>query len=92
VQARVVELVEQARVTLEAIRSIAPASVPDPWIDPATLARSVALGILDAPQLRNNAYARGEIITRIDERGACVVVDATGKLVAEQERLKKYLS
>jgi hypothetical protein len=92
VQARKAELVEQARFTLEAIRSIAPASVPDPWIDPATLARSVSLGIMDAPQLGSNDYARGEILTRVDERGACVVVDDGGKLVSEQERLKKYLS
>jgi hypothetical protein len=92
VMTRKAELVEQARITLEAIKSIAPASVPDPWIDPATLARSVALGIMDAPQLRSNDYARGEIITRIDGRGACVVVDAAGKIVSEQERLEQYLA
>jgi hypothetical protein len=90
--ARKTELVEQARVTLEAIKALAPASVPDPWADPATLARSVALGIMDAPQLGNNEYARGEIITRIDERGACIVIDATANPVSEQERLKQYLS
>lgn len=92
VVARKDELVEQARVTLEAIKSIAPASVSDPWIDPATLAKSASLGIMDAPQLGNNEYARGEIITRIDERGACVVVDETGKTILERERLAKYLS
>jgi len=92
VQARKDELVEQARVTLEAIKSIASASVSDPWTDPATLARSVSLGILDAPQLRNNAYARGEIITRIDERGACIAVDDAGELISERERLREFLS
>jgi hypothetical protein len=84
--------VEQAQVTLEAIKAIAPASVFDPWTDPATLAKSLSLGIMDAPQLRNNEYARGEIVTRIDERGACVTVDpVTGKIVSEQERLETYL-
>lgn len=92
VMARKTELVEQARVTLEAIKAIAPASVSDPWTDPATLAKSVSLGIVDAPQLGNNAYARGEIITRVDERGACVVVDADGKVVSERERLQEFLS
>jgi len=92
VMARKTELVEQARVTLEAIKAIAPASVSDPWTDPATLAKSVSLGIMDAPQLGNNAYARGEIITRIDERGACVVVDAGGKVISERERLWEFLS
>ena len=92
VMARVAELVEQAQVMLEAIKSIAPDSVSDPWTDPATLARSVSLGIMDAPQLRNNEYALGTIVTRIDERGACVVVDDAGKLISERERLEKYLS
>lgn len=91
VMARVDELVEQAQVTLEAIKSIAPASVSDPWTDPATLAKSVSLGIMDAPQLGSNKYALGEIITRIDERGACVVVDEAGKLILEKERLEKFL-
>jgi len=89
--ARVAELVEQAQVTLETIKSIASASVSDPWIDPATLAMSVSLGIMDAPQLKNNIFARGEIVTRIDERGACVVVDNTEKIILEEERLKEYL-
>jgi len=92
VMARVGELVEQTQVTLEAIRSIAPASVSDPWTDPVTLAKSVSLGIMDAPQLGNNDYARGEIITRIDERGACVVVNEDGKIMLERERLAEYLS
>jgi hypothetical protein len=92
VMARVDELAEQAQVTLEAIKSIAPDSVSDPWTDPATLAKSVSLGIMDAPQLGSNEYARGEIITRIDERGACVVVDNAGKIISERERLDKHLS
>ena len=92
VRARKDELVEQARVTLDAIRSIAPASVSDPWTDSTTLAKSVSLGIMDAPQLKNNPFARGEIISRIDERGACVVVDEADNLISERERLNKFLS
>jgi hypothetical protein len=92
VQARVDELVEQARVTLEAIKNIAPASVSDPWIDPATLAKAVSLGIMDAPQLGNNRYARGEILTYIDKRGANVSIDDSGKVLLEKARLKQFLS
>lgn len=92
VQARKDELVEQAQVTLEAIKSIAPASVSDPWIDPATLSKSVSLGIMDAPQLRNNNFARGKIITRVDERGACITVNGSGKFISEMERLREFLS
>jgi len=92
VMARAAELVEQAKVTLDAIKSIAPASVSDPWTDPATLAESVSLGIMDAPQLKNNPFARGEIISRIDARGACVAVDDDGNVISERERLQEHLS
>ncbi len=91
VMARKTELVQQAQVTLEAIKAIASASVSDPWTDPATLAKSISLGIMDAPQLGNNEFARGEIVTRIDKRGACVVVDDAGNLISERERLHKFL-
>ncbi|MCX7855183.1 MAG: cobalamin-dependent protein [Anaerolineae bacterium] len=90
VQERKEELVREARITLEAIRALAGPDVPDPLTDPATLARAVTTGILDAPHLRNNPYARGRMITRIDERGACVAVDpATGRPISEEERLAR---
>ncbi len=75
VQTRKTELVLEARVTLDAIRSLAPAEVSDPWADAATLTEAVHTGILDAPQLLNNPHGRGEIATQIDGRGACVSVD-----------------
>jgi methylmalonyl-CoA mutase cobalamin-binding subunit len=90
VQERKEELIREARVTLEAIRALAGPDVPDPLTDPATLARAVTTGILDAPHLRNNPYARGRIVTRIDERGACVAVDPdTGHPLTEEERLAR---
>ncbi len=88
VQQRRAELVGEAEVTLSAIRTLAEPGVPDPLIDPATLARAVTSGILDAPHLRNNPFARGQIVTRIDERGACVAIDpATGRPLTERERM-----
>jgi hypothetical protein len=88
VQARKDELVREAKVTLEAIRLIADPDVQDPWTDPASLARAVTLGILDAPQLRNNPYAQGKIATRIDKRGANLAVNpVNGKSLSEEERL-----
>ncbi len=90
VQARKEELLAEAQVTLQAIRNLAPADVADPLTDPATLTRAVTQGVLDAPQLKNNPYARGQIVTRIDERGACVAVDpATGRPLTERERLTR---
>lgn len=86
VQARITELVSEAAVTLEAIRSIAGRGVADPFTDPETLAASVKVGIMDAPHLRSNPFARGEIKTGFVE-GACVALDAGGKPVAEKQRL-----
>ncbi|MDW7992285.1 MAG: methionine synthase, partial [Anaerolineae bacterium] len=90
VQERKKELIREAQVTLEAIRALADPDVSDPLTDPATLARAVTTGILDAPHLRNNPYARGQIVTRVDERGACVAVDPdTGRSLCEEERLAR---
>ena len=43
-------------------------------------------GILDAPQLKNNPFARGQIRTQI-VNGMCVAVDADGHPLSESERL-----
>jgi hypothetical protein len=88
VQQRQGELVREAQVTLQAIRALAEPGVADPLTDPATLARAVTSGVLDAPHLCNNPFARGQIVTSIDSRGACVVVDpATGQALSETERI-----
>ncbi len=89
IQQRRAELVREAGITLEAIRALASPDTVDPFTDPPTLARAVTGGVLDAPHLRNNPFARGQIVTRIDERGACVAVDpASGRTWGEEERLK----
>jgi hypothetical protein len=87
VQRRRDQLVAEAQLTLDAIRSLAPAGVDDPLADPAVLARAVATGILDAPQLKNNRFAPGRVQTRIVD-GACLAVHPkTGKPLSEKERL-----
>lgn len=93
VQERVEELIAQAGITLDAIRALAPAMVEDPFIDPATLAKAVKIGLLDAPQLKNNPYAAGQAVTRIDARGACIEIDpADGKPLDERRRVEKILA
>ena len=88
VQKRKEELLREAQVTLEAIRSLAGPDVADPFTSPTTLTQAVTTGVLDAPHLRNNPFARGQVVTRIDRRGACVAVDpATGQALSEQERI-----
>jgi len=90
VQQRKDELVAEAHVTLEAIRRLAGPGVDDPWADPATLARAVTEGVMDAPQLKNNPFGRGEIETRIRD-GACVPIDPDGRALSERERLARIL-
>lgn len=90
VQKRKVEIIREAQVTLTAIRQLAEPDVDDAWADAATLAKSVAVGIMDAPQLENNQYGRGAITTRI-VNGACVAVDQQGKPIVEEQRLAQFL-
>ncbi len=90
VQARCEELVHEAQITLQAIRALADESTPDPLTDPSILARAVQVGILDAPHLQNNPYARGKIRTCIIQ-GCCQVVDSQGQPVSESERLSQIL-
>jgi hypothetical protein len=72
VQARKNQLIGEANDMLESIRSLAAPDIADPLTDPATLARAVTGGILDAPQLKNNRFARGQVKTRI-AAGMCVI-------------------
>jgi hypothetical protein len=90
VQRRKEHLVQEAQITLDAIRSLAEPGVTDPLADPATLACAVMAGILDAPHLRNNPFALGQLQTRYVD-GACVAVDAAGRPITETERLDTFL-
>jgi hypothetical protein len=80
------ELVVEAAQTLDAIRQLARSSVCDPLVDAESLAQAVARGVLDAPQLMNNRFARGEIRTCIID-GACRAVNAKGEALPEDRRL-----
>ncbi len=90
VQRRAQELAQEARVTLRAIHNLAADETSDPLLDPAVLARAVQVGILDAPHLRNNPFARGQIATRLVD-GACLAVGPDGRPLAEGERLAQFL-
>jgi methylmalonyl-CoA mutase cobalamin-binding subunit len=79
VQARRVELVDEARQTVAAIQELGNNGGADPLTDPTILARAVTTGLLDAPHLRNNPFARGRIATTIDQRGACIAIDAASR-------------
>jgi hypothetical protein len=88
IQERKKELVQEAQVALDTVRSLADRKVPDPLTDPPALSRAVTTGVLDAPHLCSNPYGRGHVFTRIDQRGACVAVDpVNGQRLSERERI-----
>lgn len=87
VGARRAQLVAEASLTLEAIAGLAGPEVADPLTDPAVLARAVTSGLLDAPQLRNNRFGKGQVMTRIIA-GQNLAIDPTGRPLSEAERLE----
>ncbi|MCM8817637.1 MAG: cobalamin B12-binding domain-containing protein [Candidatus Omnitrophica bacterium] len=81
------QLIEEAEIIIDAIRKSSPEK--DGLINPESLAKAVETGILDAPDLKGNKYAKGTISTEIID-GACYIVDrCTGKIITEYERIKK---
>jgi hypothetical protein len=83
------ELIAETHVLLDAVRALSP-ELDDPLSDPATLARAVKIGLLDAPQLVNNAYAPGAIRTRSID-GAIRTVDEDGQPLGERERVARVM-
>jgi methylmalonyl-CoA mutase cobalamin-binding subunit len=86
IQKRVTELVSEAKITLKAISALAEPETADALTDATVLTRAVGLGILDAPQLKNNAFAPGKIKTRLIN-GACVAVDDQANPLSEEDRI-----
>ncbi|MBI5933983.1 MAG: cobalamin B12-binding domain-containing protein [Chloroflexi bacterium] len=82
------ELSADVNAILDAIRSLSRPDAGDPFTDASVLARAVTSGILDAPQLVNNKFGRGQVRTRIVD-GACVSVDEKGNPISECERIAK---
>jgi methylmalonyl-CoA mutase cobalamin-binding subunit len=83
------ELITETHVLLDAVRALAP-ELDDPLSDPETLARAVKIGLLDAPQLVNNAYAPGAIRTRSID-GAIRAVDEGDRPLGERERVARVM-
>jgi len=90
VQARKVQLIEETHLLIDAIRRLG-ADSDDPLSDPGVLAQAVAVGLMDAPQLVNNAYARGQVRTR-SLGGAIQAVDAAGSELGEAQRQQMALA
>jgi hypothetical protein len=87
--ARKNHLVREAKILLSAIKSLGVLD-KDPLIDPEVIAKAIKIGLLDAPHLKGNPSACGEIKTRIIN-GGCEVVDDKGRTIKEEERVGKIL-
>jgi hypothetical protein len=68
------ELVKEAKLLITAINSLGDKSSRNPLIEPITYVRAVEVGVLDAPHLRNNPIAKGQLKTNMID-GACSAID-----------------
>lgn len=83
------ELVREAWLLIRAITALGDEGSQDPLTDPSTYVRAVRAGVLDAPHLKNNPIARGELRTRMI-RGACLAIDHdTNEPINEKKRLER---
>lgn len=87
IQERKEELKEEVKTLLDTIRGLGE-NKEDPLVSPQTLAEAVRRGILDAPHLLGNSEALGKVQTRIVQ-GVVRPVDEEGRVISEQERLRR---
>ena len=88
VQDRRRQLVSEAQVLLGAIRKLGSSNHANSLTQPSVLARAVTMGLLDAPNLRNNRFARGAIRTITDPQGRCVAIDGERNFLTEEQRIR----
>jgi hypothetical protein len=84
------QLITQAQDIISLIPNLANdlEEAEDPYINPNVLNRIVKHGIFDAPHLKNNKFAKGELKTKIFN-GACYSWDSVrDKIYEEIERIK----
>jgi len=85
------ELICETHVLIDAIVELGHRmGVDDPLISPVVLTRAVKIGLLDAPQLRGNRFASGEIRT-CPINGAIYAVDERNNPISEETRTDKIM-
>jgi len=83
------ELVGDAKLLIAAIHSLGNENSMNPLIEPETYVQAVKVGVLDAPHLRNNPIAKGQIKTKMID-GACIAIDSDyGTPLDEITRLRQ---
>ncbi len=87
IQKRKEELISESIFLLDAVKGLGKRKVSDPFIDTDVLTKAIKTGLLDAPNLKGNEFARGEVVTSIIN-GCCVAIDPeTCKTISESERI-----
>jgi len=90
VQDRKNQLIKEATIILDAIKQLNPGA-KDPLADAHTIAKAIELGILDAPHLKGNPAARGQLVTRLVD-GALYAYDPVEKrILTEKERIERIM-
>ena len=93
IEKRKEELIKQAKYIVDIIPGLAKTSSErkNPYVNYRILNRLVKYGIFDAPHLKNNQFALGQIKTKI-ENGACYSWDnKRQEILDERERIKKII-
>jgi glutamate mutase epsilon subunit len=93
VRKRKEELIREAQWIINLIPRLAKtyAEQNNPWINHNILSRLVKYGIFDAPHLKNNQFALGQIKTKVIN-GACYSWDIENqRILNERERIKKII-
>lgn len=84
------ELVGEAKYLLNAIKALYPGST-DPYCNPHILSDLVERGILDAPLLKGNSHAKGQLVTRMID-GKCLAYSSKwNRAMTEAERMEELL-
>lgn len=84
------ELVKEARMLIEAIRSLGEED-GDPLTDPRVLSQAIQIGLIDAPHLKGNPHVAGLLETRCVE-GAIHAWDRHDqRIIMEEERVSRLL-
>lgn len=90
VQERKNQLIEEALLILEAIKSLN-SMAKDPLSDVETLAMAVEIGLLDAPQFKGNSAAKGELTTRLIDGALYPYDNEERRIISEKERIERVL-
>lgn len=90
VQERKNSLIEEAKIIIEAIKSLKKNDI-DPLIDPEVLTEAVRIGILDAPHLQGSDIAKGNLKTRMVSGALYAYDEENGRVIGERERVNNLL-